>query len=241
MPKHAPPSPTPPPSRCDVLVVGGGVNGVGIARDLAGRGLEVVLCEREDLAQHTSSASTKLIHGGLRYLEYYEFALVRKALAEREGLLRGAPHITRPLRIVMPHDPSMRPAWMLRIGLFLYDHLAQREMLPGSRAVDLRRDVAGRALKRGYRRGFVYSDGWVDDARLVVLCAIDAADRGATILKGWRCTDARRGAHPRQRHRAVGGAVPDRLRTHAARQAAAPRQGQPHRRQEAVRPRPRLH
>src|SRR5574337_141865 len=192
MPKHAPPSPTPPPSRCDVLVVGGGVNGVGIARDLAGRGLEVVLCEREDLAQHTSSASTKLIHGGLRYLEYYEFALVRKALAEREGLLRGAPHITRPLRIVMPHDPSMRPAWMLRIGLFLYDHLAQREMLPGSRAVDLRRDVAGRALKRRYTRGFVYSDGWVDDARLVVLCAVDAAQRGATILTRCGCTEARR-------------------------------------------------
>src|SRR5574337_427257 len=145
MPKHAPPSPTRPPSRCDVLVVGGGVNGVGIARDLAGRGLEVVLCEREDLAQHTSSASTKLIHGGLRYLEYYEFALVRKALAEREGLLRGAPHITRPLRIVMPHDPSMRPAWMLRIGLFLYDHLAQRgaTILTRCGCTEARRDDKG--------------------------------------------------------------------------------------------------
>jgi len=178
----------------DVLVVGGGINGAGIARDLAGRGASVLLCEKDDLAAHTSSSSTKLIHGGLRYLEYYEFALVHKALAEREVLLRGAPHIMWPLRFVMPHDPHMRPAWMVRAGLFLYDHLARREVLPGSRSVDLRRHAAGGPLKRGYRRGFVYSDGWVDDARLVVLCAIDAADRGATILKGWRCTDARRGA-----------------------------------------------
>ncbi len=183
-----------PPAECDVLVVGGGVNGVGIARDLAGRGLRVLLVEREDLAQHTSSASTKLIHGGLRYLEYYEFSLVRKALAEREGLLRGAPHIMRPLRIVMPHDPSMRPAWMLRAGLFLYDHLAKREMLPGSRSVNLRRHVAGGALKADYTRGFIYSDGWVDDARLVVLCAVDAVQRGATVLTRCACTDVRRGA-----------------------------------------------
>ncbi|NRF69599.1 glycerol-3-phosphate dehydrogenase [Aquincola sp. S2] len=182
------------PAACDVLVVGGGINGVGIARDLAGRGLSVVLAEREDLAQHTSSASTKLIHGGLRYLEYYEFSLVRKALAEREGLLRGAPHIMRPLRIVMPHDPSMRPAWMLRAGLFLYDHLAKREMLPGSNAVDLRRDVTGAALKKHYTKGFVYSDGWVDDARLVVLCAIDAVERGATVLTRCAVTSAMRGA-----------------------------------------------
>jgi glycerol-3-phosphate dehydrogenase len=184
--------PTAPPATCDVLVVGGGINGVGIARDLAGRGLKVMLAEREDLAQHTSSASTKLIHGGLRYLEYYEFSLVRKALAEREGLLRGAPHIMRPLRIVMPHDPSMRPAWMLRAGLFLYDHLARRELLPGSASVDLRRDVTGTPLKKSYTKGFVYSDGWVDDARLVALCAIDAAERGATVLTRTAVTSARR-------------------------------------------------
>jgi len=183
-----------PPARCDVLVVGGGINGVGIARDLAGRGLKVLLAEREDLAQHTSSASTKLIHGGLRYLEYYEFSLVRKALAEREGLLRGAPHIMRPLRIVMPHDPSMRPAWMLRVGLFLYDHLARREMLPGSEGINLRRHPAGRDLKSHYTHGFVYSDGWVDDARLVVLCAIDAVERGATVLTRCGVTDAMRTA-----------------------------------------------
>ena len=126
-----------PPTHCDVLVVGGGINGAGIARDLAGRGAKVVLCEKDDLASHTSSSSTKLIHGGLRYLEYYEFSLVRKALAEREVLLKSAPHIMRPLRFVMPHDPGMRPVWMIRAGLFLYDHLARREVLPGSRTVDL--------------------------------------------------------------------------------------------------------
>jgi glycerol-3-phosphate dehydrogenase len=182
--------------RVDVLVVGGGINGAGIARDLAGRGLSVVLCEKDDLAAHTSSASTKLIHGGLRYLEHYEFALVRKALAEREVLLRSAPHIMRPLRFVMPHDPGMRPVWMVRIGLFLYDHLARREVLPGSRTVDLRRHPAGAPLKGHFRKGFVYSDGWVDDARLVVLNAIDAAERGASVLTRTACVDARRG--PRQ-------------------------------------------
>jgi glycerol-3-phosphate dehydrogenase len=182
------------PSTCDVLVVGGGINGAGIARDLAGRGLKVVLCEKDDLAQATSSSSTKLIHGGLRYLEYNEFALVRKALAEREVLLRSAPHIMWPLRFVMPHDPSMRPVWMIRAGLFLYDHLARREVLPGSRTVDLRRHEAGAALQPRYVKGFVYSDGWVDDARLVVLNAIDAAERGATVLTRWRCMDAQRGA-----------------------------------------------
>ncbi len=175
-----------------MLVVGGGINGAGIARDLAGRGLQVVLCEKDDLAQHTSSASTKLIHGGLRYLEYYEFGLVRKALAEREGLLRSAPHIMWPLRFVMPHDAAMRPAWMIRLGLFLYDHLARREVLPGSQGIDLRRHPAGAPLKTQYTRGFIYSDGWVDDARLVVLCAVDAAERGATVLTRWRCVDAHR-------------------------------------------------
>lgn len=178
---------------CDVLVVGGGINGAGIARDLAGRGLKVVLCEKDDLAAHTSSSSTKLIHGGLRYLEYYEFSLVRKALGEREVLLRSAPHIMWPLRFVMPHDPGMRPAWMIRAGLFLYDHLARREVLPGSSGIDLRRHPAGVPLKPQFARGFVYSDGWVDDARLVVLNAVDAAERGARVLTGWRCVDAKRG------------------------------------------------
>jgi glycerol-3-phosphate dehydrogenase len=181
-------------SECDVLVVGGGINGCGIARDLAGRGWRVVLCEKDDLASHTSSASTKLIHGGLRYLEYYEFSLVRKALQEREVLLKSAPHIMRPLRFVMPHDPSMRPAWMIRIGLFMYDHLARREVLPGSRTVDLRAHPAGAPLKREFTRGFVYSDGWVDDARLVVLNAVDARTRGAEILTRTRCTAAQRDA-----------------------------------------------
>ena len=129
---------------CDVLIVGGGINGAGIARDAAGRGLSVLLCEQDDLAAHTSSASTKLIHGGLRYLEYYEFNLVRKALIEREVLLRSAPHIMWPLRFVMPHDPGMRPAWMIRAGLFLYDHLAKRDVLPGSAGIDLRCHPAGK-------------------------------------------------------------------------------------------------
>ena len=181
--------------RCDVLVVGGGINGAGIARDLAGRGLKVLLVEQDDLAAHTSSSSTKLIHGGLRYLEYYEFSLVRKALQEREVLLKSAPHIMWPLRFVMPHDAAQRPAWMIRIGLFLYDHLARREVLPGSVGVDLRRHPAGAPLKPAFVRGFEYSDGWVDDARLVVLNAIDARQRGATVLTRTRCTGAQRGAN----------------------------------------------
>lgn len=180
------------PSRCDLLVVGGGVNGAGIARDAAGRGLSVVLCEKDDLAAHTSSSSTKLVHGGLRYLEHYEFALVRKALIEREVLLRSAPHIMWPLRFVMPHEPSMRPAWLMRLGVLLYDHLARREVLPGSESIDLARHPAGAPLKTGFSRAFAYSDGWVDDARLVVLCAVDAAARGATVLTRTRCADARR-------------------------------------------------
>ena len=179
---------------CDVLVVGGGINGAGIARDAAGRGLSVVLCERDDLASHTSSASTKLIHGGLRYLEYYEFGLVRKALIEREILLRAAPHIMRPLRFVMPHTRSQRPALLIRAGLFLYDLLARREILPGSSGIDLRRHPAGEPLKPAFKRGFVYSDGWVDDARLVVLNAVDAHERGARILTRTACTNVRRTA-----------------------------------------------
>ena len=180
---------------CDVFIVGGGINGAGIARDLAGRGWRVVLCEKDDLASHTSSSSTKLIHGGLRYLEYYEFSLVRKALPSARCCCKSAPHIMWPLRFVMPHDPAMRPAWMIRVGLFLYDHLARREVLPGSRT---RRPAPprrpARRCKPSFTRGFVYSDGWVDDARLVVLNAIDARERGATVLTRTRCVDARRGA-----------------------------------------------
>lgn len=176
----------------DVLVVGGGINGAGIARDAAGRGLSVVLCEQGDLAGATSSASTKLIHGGLRYLEYYEFRLVRAALQEREVLLRAAPHIIRPLRFVLPHDPSMRPAWLVRLGLFLYDHLGRRERLPGSAGVDLRGGPLGAPLRPGIARGFVYSDCWVEDSRLVVLTALDARERGATILTRTRLERAER-------------------------------------------------
>jgi glycerol-3-phosphate dehydrogenase len=176
----------------DLLVVGGGINGTGIARDAAGRGLKVLLAEKDDLGAHTSSSSTKLVHGGLRYLEHYEFGLVRKSLAEREVLLRNAPHIVWPLRFLIPHDPSMRPVWMIRIGLFLYDHLARREILPGSQTVDLRSHDAGRPLKEHWRAGIMYSDGWVDDARLVVLNALDAHERGATVLSRACCTRARR-------------------------------------------------
>jgi glycerol-3-phosphate dehydrogenase len=177
---------------CDLLIVGGGINGVGIARDAAGRGLKVVLAEKDDLGAHTSSSSTKLVHGGLRYLEHYEFGLVRKSLAEREVLLRNAPHIVWPLRFLIPHDPTMRPVWMIRIGLFLYDHLARREILPGSETVDLRRHAAGTPLKEHWRAGIMYSDGWVDDARLVVLNALDAQEHGAVVLPRSRCTHARR-------------------------------------------------
>jgi len=165
----------------DIAVIGGGINGVGIARDAAGRGADVVLFEQDDLASGTSSASTKLIHGGLRYLEHREFALVREALSEREVLWANAPHIIRPLRFVLPHRPGLRPRWLLRLGLFLYDHIGGRKALPPARAIDLRRHKAGAALKPQFARGFVYSDGWVDDARLVVLNARDAADRGAAI------------------------------------------------------------
>lgn len=176
----------------DVLIIGGGINGAGIARDAAGRGLSVVLCEKDDLAQHTSSASTKLIHGGLRYLEHYDFGLVRKALIEREVLLRAAPHILRPMRFVMPHDQGQRPAWMIRAGLFLYDALARREILPRSGAIDLRTHPAGAALKPEFTHGFIYSDGWVDDARLVVLNAVDAAERGAQVFTRTACVSAQR-------------------------------------------------
>src|SRR5438270_1183900 len=178
----------------DLAIIGGGINGVGIARDAAGRGLSVLLIEQNDLASGTSSKSTKLIHGGLRYLEVYAFRLVREALIEREVLIRNAPHLTRPMRFVLPHHSGLRPAWMLRLGLFIYDHLGGRHILPGTEVLDLTHHLLGEPLKREFRRGFVYSDGWVDDARLVVLNAIDAAERGATILTRWRCVDAQRGA-----------------------------------------------
>lgn len=177
----------------DLLVIGGGINGVGIARDAAGRGLSVVLCEQADLAQATSSASSKLLHGGLRYLEQREFKLVRESLSEREVLLHNAPHIVKPLRFVLPHNPKIRPAWMLQAGLFLYDSLARDSTLPRSERINLRSDPLGEPLFDRLRTGFVYSDCWVDDARLVVLTALDATQRGATILTQTRCFSAERG------------------------------------------------
>ncbi|OYU39648.1 MAG: glycerol-3-phosphate dehydrogenase [Pseudorhodobacter sp. PARRP1] len=180
------------PSSVDLFVIGGGINGAGLARDAAGRGLSVVLCEKDDLAQGTSSRSGKLVHGGLRYLEYYEFRLVREALIEREVLLNAAPHIIWPMRFVLPHSPTDRPAWLVRLGLFLYDHLGGRKKLPGTRMLDLRRDPQGAPIMDQYKRGFEYSDCWVDDARLVVLNALDAAERGAQVLTRTACTSARR-------------------------------------------------
>jgi len=207
----------------DLLVVGGGINGVGIARDAAGRGLSVLLCEQHDLASHTSAASTKLIHGGLRYLEYYEFNLVRKALQEREVLLRAAPHIIRPLRFVMPHDPSLRPAWLIRAGLFLYDRLGRRKLLPASRRIDLSASPLGQPLQPNFRTGFVYSDAWVDDARLVVLNAVDAAERGARIRTHTRFVSARRHAdHWEAVLEADGAAEPETVRARALVNAAGP-------------------
>ncbi|MEO1328883.1 MAG: glycerol-3-phosphate dehydrogenase [Pseudomonadota bacterium] len=176
----------------DLAVIGGGVNGCGIARDAAGRGLSVTLCEQSDLAHGTSSASTKLFHGGLRYLEYYEFRLVREALIERETLLRAMPHISWPLRFVLPHHSGLRPAWLLRLGLFIYDHLGGRKLLPGTKTLDLRTDAAGRPLKSTFEKGFEYSDCWIEDSRLVVLNARDAADRGAEIQTRTRCESVER-------------------------------------------------
>ena len=176
----------------DVFVIGGGINGCGIARDAAGRGYSVFLAEMNDLASGTSSWSTKLVHGGLRYLEFYEFRLVREALMEREVLWRSAPHIIRPMRFVLPYSDGLRPAWLLRLGLFLYDHIGGRKLLPATRTLDMRTDPAGKPLKPIFTRGFEYSDGWVDDARLVVLNARDAADRGATIATRVKVVEARR-------------------------------------------------
>ena len=177
----------------DLVVVGGGINGAGIARDAAGRGLKVLLVERDDLASHTSSWSSKLIHGGLRYLEHYEFRLVREALIEREVLLDAAPHIIWPLTFVLPHSPVQRPAWLVRIGLFLYDHLGGRKKLAGSSGVDLAAPGAyGDPLQDWVTKGFTYSDCWVMDSRLVVLNAVDARERGATVLTRTGCRKAAR-------------------------------------------------
>jgi glycerol-3-phosphate dehydrogenase len=176
----------------DLAIIGGGINGCGIARDAAGRGLRVVLVEERDLGAATSSASTKLIHGGLRYLEHYDFRLVHEALAEREVLLHSAPHIIWPLRFVLPHHSGLRPWPIIRLGLFAYDHLSLGRTLPGTRSLDLTTDPAGVGLKKSYRRAFEFSDCAVDDARLVVLCARDAADRGADIRPRTRCIAARR-------------------------------------------------
>src|SRR6476661_74258 len=178
------------PDVIDLLVVGGGINGAGIARDAAGRGLSVLLAEKDDLASATSSWSSKLIHGGLRYLELYEFRLVAEALAEREVLLKVAAHLVWPARFVMPHVPELRPRWMIRAGLFLYDHLARRASLPGSKAVRLDAPPYDSGIKAQFRHGFIYSDCRVDDARLVVANAMDARERGATILTRTECASA---------------------------------------------------
>ena len=184
--------PAPEATRYDLVIVGGGINGAGIARDAAGRGLTVLLVEMGDLASQTSSWSTKLIHGGLRYLEYYEFRLVAESLAEREVLLRAAPHLVAPLQFVLPHEPHLRPAWMIRAGLFLYDHLGGRKTLPSSFGVRLAKSKWGAGLKRKFDRGFVYSDARVDDARLVVANALAARELGAEIRTRTRLVAARR-------------------------------------------------
>src|SRR5690242_17065740 len=177
----------------DLAIVGGGINGTGIARDAAGRGLRVLLVEKDDLASGTSSASTKLIHGGLRYLEHGWLRLVREALIEREVMLRTAPHLIRPMRFVLPVEPGMRPAWMLRLGLFLYDHLGGRKILPATRSVDLKRSALATPLRRAYAHAFEYSDCRADDSRLVVLNAVDAAERGARVRTRTRAIAAERG------------------------------------------------
>ncbi len=178
----------------DLLVIGGGINGAGIARDAAGRGLSVCLVEKDDLAQHTSSASTKLVHGGLRYLEHLEFRLVRESLIERERLLKIAPHIIWPLRFVLPHDKGLRPKWMLRLGLFMYDNLGGRKLLPPTKTVDLRKPPHVNVLEDRLVKGFEYSDCWVEDSRLVALNCVDAHEHGAEIRTLTECTALERGA-----------------------------------------------
>ncbi len=185
-------APKVPADRADILIIGGGVNGCGIARDAAGRGMSVVLAEQGDLAQGTSSASTKLFHGGLRYLEYYEFSLVRHSLIERERLLCAMPHISWPMRFVLPHHKGLRPKWLIRLGLFIYDYIGGRKILPPTRRLDLRTHETGQVLNPKFTNGFEYSDCWVQDARLVALNARDAAERGATILTRTRVIGADR-------------------------------------------------
>lgn len=200
----------------DLLVIGAGINGAGIARDAAGRGLRVALVEQGDIGGATSGASTKLIHGGLRYLEQYEFALVRKALAEREVLLGIAPHIAWPLAFILPHAPDLRPRWLIRAGLFLYDNLARRNEVPGSASVDLATDPAGAALGTGWAHGFRYWDGWVDDARLVVLNVRDAVARGAKLWLRTGVRAARRTAEGWEAELATGETITARAIVNAA-------------------------
>lgn len=176
----------------DILIIGGGINGCGIARDAIGRGYSVYLCEADDLASGTSSQSTKLIHGGLRYLEHYEFRLVHEALTEREILWKLAPHIIHPMRFILPHHKGLRPAWLLRLGLFMYDHIGGRKKLPATKTLDLSKDETGKSLSQNYKKGFEYSDCAVDDARLVVLNALDAAEQGASINTRCKCVDMQR-------------------------------------------------
>ncbi|MEG3092798.1 glycerol-3-phosphate dehydrogenase [Sphingomonas sp. PB1R3] len=208
--------------RVDLLIVGGGINGAGIARDAAGRGLSVLLVEQDDLASHTSSESTKLIHGGLRYLEYGEFRLVREALIERERLLNMAPHIIWPLSFVLPQTRSPRPAWMVRLGLFLYDHLGGREKLPGTRTVALERSPLGAGLSPREGKAFVYSDCWVEDSRLVALNALDAQERGARIETRTRLIDARREGAGWTATVAAEGGTPRKVQARALVNAAGP-------------------
>jgi glycerol-3-phosphate dehydrogenase len=206
----------------DLLIVGGGINGAGIARDAAGQGASVLLVEKGDLAGATSSASSKLIHGGLRYLEYREFRLVREALREREVLLRIAPHLVWPLRFILPHDAAQRPAWMIRLGLFLYDHLGGREKLPGSRGVNLRKAAEGAVLRPEFLRGFEYADCWADDARLVVANALDAKAHGADIRVRTALVSAKRAEGLWEARIARGGAAPETIRARALVNATGP-------------------
>ncbi|MGK0273073.1 MAG: glycerol-3-phosphate dehydrogenase, partial [Cocleimonas sp.] len=178
----------------DIFIIGGGINGCGIARDAAGRGYSVFLAEADDLASGTSSQSTKLIHGGLRYLEHYEFKLVREALTEREILWRVAPHIIHPLRFILPHHKGLRPWWLLRLGLFIYDHLGGRKKLPASHSINLTSSEEGNCLKQNFKKGLEYSDCWVNDSRLVVLNAMDAHEYGATIKTQLKCIGIERHA-----------------------------------------------
>ena len=220
----------------DLLIVGGGINGAGIARDSAGRGLSVMLVEKDDLAGHTSSASSKLVHGGLRYLEQFEFRLVRESLAERERLLRAAPHIVEPLQFVLPLAQYSRPGWMVRAGLFFYDRLAGRNILPGSRSVRLDK-MRGAGLRPGISKAFTYWDCKVQDSRLVVLNAIDAAERGARILTRTELLGARRERSAwgtRERRGSLGGRALRPARRGAATSKHQAGQGQPHRRAQAL-------